>query len=181
MTASIYDFLANFQGGGARPNRYRVILTFPGTVPAGLQASNKISFTCSAAAIPASSLGVVDVPYMGRQVKVPGDKIWEDWNVQILLDNDFIGRSAFESWHDQLLGFRSNVAQADKVNPINAYARAQVNCLDRADNVTQIYRIDGMFPINVGEVQLGYDQNDQVALQPVTFAINGWSSGATRN
>lgn len=181
MTASIYDFLANFQGGGARPNRYRVNITFPGTVPAGIAASNKISFTCSAAAIPGSTLGVVDVPYMGRQVKVPGDKIWEDWTVQILVDNDFMGRSAFETWQDQLLGFRSNLAQPANVNPINAYAMGQVHLLDRADKVTQRYQIDGMFPINVGEVTLGYDQNDQIMLQPVTFAINGWSSLATPN
>lgn len=181
MTASIYDFLANFRGGGARPNRYRVTLTFPQTVPGAADAATKIAFTCSAAAIPAGTLGVVDVPYMGRQVKVPGDKIWEDWTVQILLDNDFIGRSAFETWQDQLLGFRSNLAQPDKVNPINAYAFATVNCLDRADNVTQQYQIDGMFPTNIGEVTLGYDQNDQVALQSVTFAINGWRSLATPN
>lgn len=179
MTASIYDFLANFRGGGARPNRYRVVLTFPAGVPAGIAASEKISFTCSAASIPSSNIGIVDVPYMGRQVKVPGDKTFDDWTVTVLLDNDFLGRIAFEKWHDMILGFRTNVAQANMVNPINAYARAQVFALDRADNVIARYQIDGMFPSQVGEVTLGYDQNDQIMQQPVTFAINGWSSNAT--
>ena len=27
----------------------------------------------------------------------------------------------------------------------------------------------------------GYDQNDQVAEMPVTFAVNGWASDATPN
>lgn len=181
MAADIYGFLANFQGGGARPNRYRVIMTLPLSIPSKVVAETKISWTCQAAAIPGAIQGVVDVPFMGRQVKVPGDKIFEDWTVQIMLDNDFVGRSAFETWMDQILGFRSNLAQPANVNPINTFARAQVLCLDRADRVTQRYQIDGMFPINVGEVTLGYDQNDQIMLQPVTFAINGWSSLATPN
>ena len=179
MTASIYDFLSNFRGGGARPNRYEVILTFPAGVPAAIAASQKISFTCSAATIPSSNMGVIDVPYMGRQVKVPGDKIFDDWSVSVLIDNDFLGRSVFEKWHDLLLGFRSNVAAPQMVNPINAYARAIVNQLDRADNVIQRYQVDGIFPTQVGGIQLGYDQNDQVMLQPITFAINGWSSNVT--
>lgn len=29
MPADIYGFLGNFQGGGARANRYEVMLTFP--------------------------------------------------------------------------------------------------------------------------------------------------------
>lgn len=179
MTASVYDFLANFRGGGARPNRYEVILTFPQGVPNAVAAATKIGFTCTAATIPSSNMGVIDVPYMGRQVKVPGDKIFDDWSVSVLIDNDFLGRSVFERWHDMLLGFRSNVAQPQMVNPINAYARAIVNQLDRADNVIHTYEVEGMFPSQVGEITLGYDQNDQIMLQPVTFAINGWSSSVT--
>lgn len=78
-----------------------------------------------------------------------------------------------------LLGFNSNVAQPQMVNPINAYARALVQALDRAENVVREYQVEGMFPTQVGEVVLGYDQNDQVALQQVNFAINGWSSDVT--
>jgi len=177
--SSVYDFLANFQRGGYRPNRYRVILTFPPGVPAAIAAAEKISFTCVAASIPSSNMGVVDVPYMGRQVKVAGDKIFDDWNVSVLLDNDFLGRGVFEKWHDMILGFRSNVAQPQMVNPINQYARALVQALDRAENVVREYQVEGMFPTQVGEVVLGYDQNDQVALQQVNFAINGWSSDVT--
>lgn len=177
--ASVYDFLANFRGGGARPNRYRVTLTFPPGVPQSIAASTKISFTCNAASIPSSNMGVVNAPYMGREVKLPGDKTFDDWSVQVLVDNDFLGRSVFEKWHDMLLGFKSNVAQPQMVNPINAYARALVQTLDRADNVVRTYQIEGMFPIQVGEITLGYDQNDQIIMQPVTFAINGWSSDVT--
>lgn len=181
MTASINDFLANFQGGGFRPNRYNVVLTFPAGVPNALPAAVKAGFTCKAAAIPSSQLGVTEVPYMGRNAKIPGDKTWDDWTVGIYIDTDFATRDVFETWHDLILGFSGNVASAGFANPVNAFANAQVQALDRYDNIIKTYNVTGMWPTNVGEVTLGYDQNDQVAEMQVTFAINGWFSEATPN
>ena len=178
--ASVHSFLANFRGGGARPNRYNVILTFPPQVPQGLAAATKAGFTCKATAIPASSMGVVDVAYMGRQVKLPGDKVWADWNVTVYVDQDYITRGVFESWHNLINGFDTNVASAGMQDPINCFARAKVQMLDRYDRVVRTYDVEGLWPSEVGEVTLGYDQNDQIMEQQVTFAINGWNSESTR-
>ena len=178
--ASIHTFLANFRGGGARPNRYKVILTFPPGISGALVASTKAGFTAKAASIPASSMGVIDVAYMGRQVKIAGDKVWEDWNVTCYVDQDWVTRGVFEEWHNKILGFDTNVASEGYQDPANYFARAKVQCLDRYDRVTRTYDVEGMWPSNVGEVTLGYDQNDQVMEQQVTFAINGWSSESTR-
>lgn len=179
MTASIHDFLANFSGGGARPNRYEVILTFPAAIPGGIAASQKISFTCSAATIPGTTIGVVNAPFMGREVKLPGDKTFDDWSVTVMIDSDFLGRGIFERWHNEILGFRSNVANSNMVNPINTYARGRINALSRDDKVIATYEVEGIFPTQVGEIQMGYDQNDQLMLQNITFAINGWRSRNT--
>ncbi|ASD50373.1 tail tube monomer [Acidovorax phage ACP17] len=181
MTASIADFLANFQGGGFRPNRYNVVLTYPNGVPNALAAAVKTGFTCKAASIPASSVGVVEIPYMGRNAKVPGDKTWADWTVSIFIDTDFATRDVFETWHDLILGFSNNTAAPGFANPVNAFAAAQVQALDRYDNIIKTYNVEGMWPTEVGEVTLGFDQNDQVAEMQVTFAINGWYSEATPN
>lgn len=177
--ASVHTFLSNFRGGGARPNRYNVILTFPPGVPGGLDAATKAGFTCKAASLPASSLGVIDVAYMGRQVKIPGDKVFADWSVTVYVDTDFVTRSIFETWHDMVLGFSSNIASAGFQDPSVCFARAIVQQLDRYDRVIRTYEIEGMFPSEIGEVTLGYDQNDQVMEQQVTFAINGWNSDST--
>lgn len=69
ISPSVSDFIANFQGGGARPNLYNVILTFPASIVAGL-ASVKASFTCKAASLPSSNMGIATAPFMGRQVKL---------------------------------------------------------------------------------------------------------------
>ena len=180
MSASIHDFLANFSGGGFRPNRYQVILTFPAGVANAIQASLKLGFTCKAASIPGSTIGEVKLPYMGREATVPGDKTWAPWNVTVLLDTDFAtSRGAFEQWHDLILGFNGNTAAPGFANPVNAFAEAQVRALDRYDQVVNEYTIYGMYPSELGEVTLGYDQNDMVAEMPITFAHNGWSSDYT--
>ncbi len=173
---SVANFLGNFQGGGLRPNRYRVVLSFPAIV-GNFGAGQKIGFTCKAASIPATNQGVVEVPYMGRMVKLPGDKTFDDWSVTILLDNDLLGRGVFERWHDKMLAFDRNVAAS--VNPVDFMVDAEVRLLDRKDQVIDIYTVRNMFPSQVGEITLGYDQNDAVAEQQVTFAINGWSSRET--
>ena len=97
MAADIYGFLANFQGGGARPNRYEVMLTFPRTL-GSTAIGQQISFTCKATSIPASNIGEAIAPYKGRQIKVPGDTTFDDWSVTVLVDNDFNSKSVFEEW-----------------------------------------------------------------------------------
>lgn len=176
MAANINSFLANFTGGGARANRYEVIIGFPNFL--GLRDTStqqKISFTCKAASIPASELGEATVPYKGRTIKLPGDRTFGDWNVTMIIDNDFKGRDIFEKWSSGMLGNSSNVVNSDnELNPLQIFGQAQVNMLDRNDKIIKRYQCTGMFPKNVGEVRIGYAENDQVMEQEVTFALNEW-------
>jgi hypothetical protein len=175
---SINSFIANFHGGGARPNLYEVILTFPALVSNPF-ATLKASFTCKAATIPASNIGSIDVPYMGRVAKVAGDKTFDDWTVTVINDTDFSVRDTFERWLDRISGHESNVSATGWENPSNYYANAIVRQFGREHQVLKEYFIEGMFPTQVGEIQLGYDQNDQIEEFQVTFAINYWISNNT--
>lgn len=178
MAANVNSFLANFTGGGARSNRYEVMIGFPNFLNIrDTSIQQKISFTCKAASIPASELGEAIVPYKGRQIKVPGDRTFGDWNVTIIIDNDFKGRDVFESWSTGMLGHTSNVTKsANELNPLQIYGQAQVNLLDRFDQITKRYQLTGIFPKSVAEVTIGYDQNDQVMEQSVSFAVNEWNA-----
>ena len=59
---------------------------------------SEFSFACKAAQIPSSAVGVVEVPYFGRVVKVPGNKTFENWTVTIINDEGFEIRNAMEKW-----------------------------------------------------------------------------------
>ena len=178
MTASVNSFLANFTGSGARPNRYEVIIGFPnflGLTDTSIQ--QKISFTCHSTSLPASELGTATVPYKGREIKVPGDRTFQDWECSILIDSDFVGRDVFEKWSAGMLGNTTNLTKSNnEINTLQIFGQAQVNLLDRHDNVIKRYQITGMFPTNIGSIALSYSNNNTVMEQPVTFAINSYEA-----
>lgn len=178
MTANVNSFLANFTGGGARPNRYEVIIGFPNFI--GLTDTTiqqKISFTCHATSLPGSELGVANVPYKGREIKIPGDRTFQDWNVNILIDSDFLGRDTFEKWSTGMLGNSTNLTKSNnELNTLQIFGQAQVRLLDRHDNVIKRYQITGIFPTNVEPIQLSYSNNNTVMEQGVTFAVNSYDA-----
>ena len=178
MAANINSFLNNFTGGGARANRYEVIIGFPtflGITNVAIQ--QKISFTCTANSIPAATIGEATVPYKGRTIKLPGDRTFENWNVTILIDNDFLGRDVFERWVAGMLGNTSNLVNSPtELNPVKIFGQAQIHLLDRSDRVIKRYTCLGMFPSNVSEVTLGYSENDAVMTQNVVFSLNEWTA-----
>lgn len=176
--ASINELIANFQGGGARPNLYEVLLQFPVGV-ANPFVSRKASFTCRAASLPASSIGMVVVPFMGRYAKVAGDVDVQDWSITIINDADFSVRDAFERWINLISGIESNVAAPGFSNPSRYFASARVNQLDREHRTIKSYKFDGMFPTNVSEISLAYDPANQVEEFLVSLAVNSWSSNTT--
>lgn len=173
----VSTFLANFQGGGLRPNRFKVVMTFPQEA-GGQAAATKVSFTCKSATVPPSTLGVATPSYQGRQAKIPGDREFQPWNITIMLDTDFINRDAFEKWSDAMNGHASNVAMPGWSNPSRTFATAEVYLLGAEGNTLRKYVLHGAWPSNVGEVQLGWDQNNQIAEMPVTMEYQYWTSDA---
>lgn len=171
MAAGIDGLLANLQGGGARANRYEVILTFPKGV-GSVQIAQKLSFLCKASAVPAFTLGEAIVPYKGRQVKLPGDATFDDWNVTVILDNDYATRNVFEDWLNKINGWTSNTAVAGYQKPTTLFGSGIIHHLDREDKIIKTYNVQGIWPKLVGEIALGYDTNDAVAEQAITFAVN---------
>ena len=86
------------KGSGARANLYEVEIHDVPANTLSTTAVNEFMFTCKAAAIPAMTVGTIDVPYFGRVIKVPGNKTFENWTVTIINDEDFNLRNGFEKW-----------------------------------------------------------------------------------
>ena len=141
--------------------------------------TRKASFTCTAASLPASNMGTAIVPYMGRQVKLAGDKTFDDWTITVVNDMDFSVRNTFERWIDQINGHVGNVAQPGWGNPTRYFANAEVIQMDREDRPAKNYFFEAIFPINLSDIQLGFDQNDVVETFTVTLAVNYWRSSTT--
>lgn len=173
--SDVSKFLANFDGG-ARPNRYRVTLVgggASGAVPANF------SFLCRSTSIPASQLAPCVVSYMGREVKVPGDRTFDDWTVTVYNTKDMGVRKFFETWSSNILKNFANIT--DDEEELYWMGNAEVEQLDRGEVVTNTYEVKGIFPTSIGEIALAYDNNNTVEEFSVTFAVNWWVSEATDN
>lgn len=59
------------------------------------------------------------------------------------------------------------------------FANAEVIQLDRENNPIKSYLFEGIWPTQLGEIQLGFDQNDMIEEFTVTLAVNYWTSNTT--
>lgn len=175
MSLRIDDFKAKLVGGGARPNLFKVIFANPG-VTSGVPIEIA-SFMCKGAALPASVVGQIDVPFRGRQLKVAGDRTFENWSVTIFNDTTFDVRNGFERWMNSLNAHATGTAQ--QVNPSAYQADLIVQQLDRTNAMIKQYTIKGAFPVNVSAIDLAFDSNDAIQEFTVEFAYQYWSAITT--
>ena len=113
MAFNVNDFKSNgLIEQGARPSLFGVrIPAMPvNTDDSSLQ---QLEFMVTAASLPEFVVDPVGVYYFGRQVKVPGERVFQDWQVTIYNDEDFGLRNMFESWSNKMNSLVSNRYQSD--------------------------------------------------------------------
>ena len=171
---SIEDFKAVLQGGGVRPTMFEVEMTFPETVVSDpTLATNEGTFLIKAASLPASTLGTINVPFRGRQLKVSGDRTFADWSISVVNDVSFGLRKAFEEWSERI----QNHNYALGSNSLNDYfASAIVRQLDRDGQQLRAYKFEGIWPSQIGELGLDFNSTDTVQEYDVVFNVQYWSA-----
>lgn len=205
MSTRIDDFKSAMPGGGARPNLFRVRGSFPnggssvlgtaigavagaagnavGAALAG--ASNilggggparQVEFLCKGASLPASNIGVIEVPFRGRQLKVPGDRTFTEWSLTIINDTDFQIRNAFEQWMDLI---NSHVQNIGPSGLLQVQQNWTVEQLDRSGSILKTYEINSCFPTEVSAIDLSFDSSDSIEEYTVTMQYQYWTSNTT--
>ena len=174
MAFTIQDFRGKaLTNSGARANLFEVeIHDVPANTLSGT-AVNEFMFTCKAAAIPAMTVGTIDVPYFGRTIKVPGNKTFDNWTVTIINDEDFIVRNGFEKWIAAMGTHAKNVSTLieDEI-----YGNATVKHYNKSNDKTIAeYKFVNIFPVSVSEITLGWDANDAIEEFTVEFAYDYWT------
>lgn len=198
VDSSIDSFKAAAKGDFARPNLFEVLLRFPGSLrkrdlggsAAGLSQLGR--FTVRAANLPSSQMGVVEVPFRGRVLKIAGDRTFEPWTITIMNDTGFSLRHAFENWFNNIqaasenftsiggLGNRRDtqgyfadmeVAQLSRDGALNFKSgsgsrRAGGGSRGRNSDKTTAelarYEFINVFPSNISAIDLDYGSNDAI-------------------
>ena len=179
-------FKSKLIGGGARPNLFEVELTtFPDAIKKQWNAET-FQFMCKSAALPASNIAQIDVPFRGRIFKVAGDRTVDTWTVTVINDENFGLRYGFEAWVEHMAKLSNNIGTT---NPASYMTNATVYQLGRgktassknntgdANIVLAQYNFIDIFPTNVSQIDLSYDNGDQIEEFTVEFQVNSWSRG----
>ena len=187
-TRNISQLKSKLVGGGARPNLFEVNVNFPTGISLGIQSdgggtfdSENFRFMCKSAALPASTVTPIEVPFRGRVLKVAGDRTFDTWTVTVINDENFSHRRAFEAW-------MQNVAQygdsAGLVDPTDYMGNATVYQLGRVApgaqtvsstsdnaNILAQYKFVDIFPTTVSDIALSYDTENAIEEFTVEFQV----------
>jgi len=179
MAFNVNELRSQLELGGAKPSLFQVQISNPVNQLGDL----KVPFMCKAAALPASTLGTIEVPYFGRKVKVAGDRTFEEWTVTIINDEDFLIRNAMEEWMNSINSHEGNLRQFASASP-NAYkAQAQITQFSKTGVPIREYSFNGLFPTSISAIETSWETTDVIEEFTVTFQYDWWSvsGGITGN
>jgi len=183
------DFKANVAADFARPNLFQVDLAFPTGIINNSSLVRLGKFTVRAANLPSSQIGVIEVPFRGRVLKIAGDRTFEPWTITIMNDSNFVLRSAFELWANAIQAVNENFTAAgtlgDESDSTGYFADMTVHQLARdlkdgdSPKVLKSYKFYNLFPSNISAIDLDYGNNDAVEEFTVELQVQYWTPLAT--
>lgn len=164
--------------GGARPSLFEIQLT---DWPAALEnAPAKTSYLAKAASLPPSVVESIDIPYFGRKIKVLGDRVFPNWSVTIMNEEDFLLRNSFMNWQEMMNSKVPNRLNSDTgAGDISSYKKNIVVYQYSKAGGPAIFTctLVGAFPVTVDAIQLDWDAINQIEQFDVEFAYDYWVPG----
>lgn len=180
MAFNVSTFRSKMAFDGARPNLFKVLMTGP-AINSRANPEADFEFFARATSIPGSTIGTVTVPYMGREIKLAGNRTFADWTVTIINDENFSYRGVFEEWMDSINFHENNYRQGTGNSVDYTTSQAYVQQLTKsgppaAPRIIRQYQFYNMFPIDISEITLDWGDNDSVEEFTVTFAYDYWKT-----
>jgi hypothetical protein len=186
MAFNIEAFRAlGLPGGGARPALFEVRIPVP---PQGVSGNflKDMVFQVRSAELPASVIQPVEIPYFGRKVKVAGDRVFQDWQITVMNDEDFGLRNFFEAWHNKINSLVSNRQDSAQDDLLDYKVNAEVLQYGKAgpgddSGIIRAYSFAGMFPIQIDAIALDWERTNEVEMFNVTFSYDYWTPSIFSN
>ena len=166
--------------GAVRPNLFQVNHDFPSVD--GLSVNKELAtFLCKSAALPASTVGTVELPFRGRVIKVPGVRTFESWTATFYMDDAFELRGAYEKWVELTNTVDANTAAGNISDILKDITVTQMDKFGGSatgfKNIRE-YKLISAFPVSVSQVSIAYDNNDSYEEFDVEFAYQFHTSKA---
>ena len=176
---NIIDFKTKLNGG-VRPNLYQVDIQFPEAADPGAGITNLMSqsrYLCRSTSLPTHSQGLIEVPFRGRFLKIPGDRTFEAWTATFYNTSDFNLRAAFEQWVnlgnqvDENIGVVGGLNDLFREVYIRQLSKDSASTAGQTDKnkVLRVYKLVDAWPTSVGAINVAFDSNDALEEFDVEF------------
>ena len=187
VRGTIDSFKSSVVSDFARPNLFQVDLSFPSEVIANATGLSDLGkFTVRAANLPSSQMGIVEVPFRGRVLKIAGDRTFEPWTITIMNESRFALRNAFEAWVEKIQAANENITQTsglgDESDATGYFTDMFVHQLSRdassseKSTILRSYKFTDVFPSNVSAIDLDFGSNDAVEEFTVELQVQYWQA-----
>ena len=166
-SSNVSQFLQTI-GQGVKPNMFLIDVQFPQSIALQTEDATLTNILCKSAALPGSNLGVIEVPFRGRTVKIAGDRTFDTWTATFFNDKDFKLRALFEAWANSINTHAGNTSERflPDGQGTGYMANLFVTQLEKDNTETgsalRTYQLHHCFPTNVSPIELAYDSNDQI-------------------
>tara|TARA_R100001509_G_scaffold148320_1_gene106072 strand:- start:36737 stop:37264 length:528 start_codon:yes stop_codon:yes gene_type:complete len=163
--SSLSTFINEFKGGN-RAHRYRVSGEIGPTDPS--RGLNK--FFVRAVSLPPSQINEIRIPYRGRILKWPGDRVYQPWTIRILDENGNDNNlwKAFHKWSDEI---NNHIENDQKLDNLDDFAVDWViEQVDENEDVTKRIDLIGCWPNLVGPIDM--DANAVDTLVEFNVVVN---------
>ena len=174
---NIIDFKSKLNGG-VRPNLYQVDIDFPERAIGALNGATKSTlmgetrYLCRSTSLPTHSQGLIEVPFRGRFLKIPGDRTFEAWTATFYNTSDFNLRAAFENWINIANQTDENIGVVGGLDALFTDVTVRQLSKDSAggkNSVLRTYRLVDAWPTSVGAINVAFDSNDAIEEFDVEF------------
>lgn len=151
---SITNFIQNFSGG-TRRNRFRVTGSWPRNVPFAITTFHILSAT-----MPPSVLGMVTIPFRGRELNMAGDREYLPWDILILDDTGVENLwKSFQTWQKLINDHEENVHDYDDDSFKDTKSNWLIEHLDLNGNVIKSINLYGCWPATITPIEFNMKEN----------------------
>lgn len=195
---TIDRFKTKLAGGGARSNLFEVSFGSAASSTYSLPFDPSITIDSDdymlikTAGLPASTISEIPVPFRGRTLKIAGDRTFDVWTITIINDTNFKWRNLFERW----MNFMVKVSDGSgSINPSEYTVDMNVVQLSRGAysglntpgtqggqiDVLRKYIVHGVFPTGVSQIDLSYNNENEVEEFTVDLQVQWWEAADAAN
>ena len=113
---------------------------------------------------------------MGRAVKLPGNRTYEDLSTTVINDEGYNFRNTVENWMSKLNSHAGNVRAASHISKLGGYTGTMY-----LKTFTKTGAVDGdpwmffnIFPTSLDQIDVNWDPNDAVMEYTINWAYDYW-------